>query len=652
MGRFLAIAGICALGVGFFGGLQMTAGTMKNAVNNFFNSGNMMDIRIVSDLGISQENVEAFKDVEGVSSIMPAYETDILTNFGIDECAVRVHSLPEDMDTSNKNYINQPILTGGRWPENSGECVLSSEVVLAAPPQIGDEIEILDCSTGMDSTLNVKKLKVVGFVNSCYYAATVQMGPSVLGKGTISDYAYVNRSFFKDDFPYSEIFITVDEARKYITGSDAYQKVIDEVVERLSDTAPSQADARTSSIKSDAQKKIDDGYKTVADSEKELNDNYAMFYSTKDSTMSTIENGIATINSTISSVSNLKGQCTSNMNALEQANALVNNYASVMHGLVQIITEANKALQLNGALASMIDDSTVKSQIEQMNVPVNYLITYANTFYEKMQTYPSQETYDSLIVQYNEIFGGVRMALPGQQIICDSVIANCQTILNEQILPNKQKAIAEFDKNEQKLIDGKNQLDEAKAKLRDSQKEVDDIENANFYVMDRTKNAGAISYTSDANRIGNIANVFPLMFFFVALLVALTSMTRMIEEERITIGTYKALGFSKLRIASKYINYAVFSSLMGSVVGLAILTQFLPFFIADSYNTGYSIPISLPIAFDWVIGLISLVLGVGVTIIATLMASINCLRLTPANLMLPSAPKAGKRILLEHIRPL
>lgn len=475
---------------------------------------------------------------------------------------------------------------------------MGADVILSEPPKIGDEIELLECSTNIEDTVDVKKLKIVGFVHSSYYAATVQMGSSVLGKGSVSQFAYVKDSFFKDSFPYSEVFITVDQARKYVTGSDDYQNVIEGVITRLSGMVPQQAQMRTSSVKDEAQKKLDDAYKTIVDSEKELNDNYALFYSSKDSTMSTIENAIATINSTISNVSNLKDQCNSNMYALEQANALVNNYDTVMQGLSQIIIEANKALELNGALASIIDDPAVKEQIEQMNVPVNYLITCANGFYEAMQVYPLPETYLSLIDAYNEIFGGVCLAMPAQQIICDSVIANCQTILNEQILPNKQKAIAEFNKNEQKLIDGKNQLDEAKAKLRDSQKEVDDIDKANFYVMDRTKNLGAVSYDNDAKRIANIANVFPLMFFFVALLIVLTSMTRMIEEERVAIGTYKALGFSKYIISFKYILYGVFASVLGSVIGLAILCQFLPYVIAVSYNTVYDVPIILPMPFN------------------------------------------------------
>ena len=162
--------------------------------------------------------------------------------------------------------------------------------------------------------------------------------------------------------------------------------------------------------------------------------------------------------------------------------------------------------------------------------------------------------------------------------------------------------------NKDKVLDGfaqfysAKQLAEQKFKdaedaINTSQNQIDSIE-ANMFVMDRTKNMGAINFKNDSERMASIANVFPLIFLFVALLVALTSMTRMIEEERITIGTYKALGFSKLRVSNKYILYGVISSFVGSVVGLLILTQFLPFVIMYAYSIIYKLPIELPMPFN------------------------------------------------------
>lgn len=225
------------------------------------------------------------------------------------------------------------------------------------------------------------------------------------------------------------------------------------------------------------------------------------------------------------------------------------------------------------------------------------MLLAANNFYEALSISYTEETYNYFIGTFNDVFGVTSYALSFRESICDSIISNCQSILNEQLYPQRASAIAKFNEQELALIDGSIQLKDAIAKLDSSKNTINNLE-AKMFVMDRTKNIGAINFNNDSERMASIANVFPLIFFFVALLVALTSMTRMIEEERITIGTYKALGFSKLRISNKYILYGVISSFIGSVIGLLILTQFLPYVIMFAYSIIYKLPIELPMPFN------------------------------------------------------
>ncbi len=201
------------------------------------------------------------------------------------------------------------------------------------------------------------------------------------------------------------------------------------------------------------------------------------------------------------------------------------------------------------------------------------------------------------------------------------------------------------------------ELDDARAQFEsekaDAQAEIDDIAtmDADVYVLDLTKNVGAESFRSDAGRIDQIAQVFPLFFFLVAALVSLTTMTRMVDEERVLIGTFKALGYSNGRIASKFLVYAAVASGVGSVVGIVLLSQFLPWFIMHAYSIIYAVP-CCPTPIDPGMFALSAGLSVGITVAATLFAAMATLREKPAALMLPRAPKAGKRILLERIRPL
>ena len=213
-------------------------------------------------------------------------------------------------------------------------------------------------------------------------------------------------------------------------------------------------------------------------------------------------------------------------------------------------------------------------------------------------------------------------------------------------LESYEEGRAEYD---EKAADAAAQFADAETKLADAQAEIDALEAPEIMVLDRTKNIGAESFVSDAGRIDRIAMVFPFIFFLVAALVSLTTMTRMVEEERVLIGTYKALGYSKARITSKYLIYAVVASGVGAAVGIVALSLFLPYFIMNAYSIIYAIPVR-PTPIDQGLALLSAGLGVGITVAATCFAAASTLRETPAALMLPRAPKAGKRILLERVK--
>ena len=204
----------------------------------------------------------------------------------------------------------------------------------------------------------------------------------------------------------------------------------------------------------------------------------------------------------------------------------------------------------------------------------------------------------------------------------------------------------------QKRADAQSQFADAEAQLEEAQAKVDDIAtmDADVYTLDLKKNMGVESYRSDAGRIDQIAQVFPLLFFLVAALVSLTTMTRMVDEDRMLIGTYKALGYSNACITGKYLGYAAIASGVGSIVGILALSTFLPWFIMGAYAIIYAVPCR-PVPIDAPIALSSAGLGIGITVLATWFAVAATLREKPSTLMLPRAPKAGKRILLERIRP-
>jgi putative ABC transport system permease protein len=213
---------------------------------------------------------------------------------------------------------------------------------------------------------------------------------------------------------------------------------------------------------------------------------------------------------------------------------------------------------------------------------------------------------------------------------------------------------AELDKGQKDYItqkaDAEAKIADAETKIRDAERKIVEIPQQ-WYVWGRDNNPGYAGYGDDANRISAVAKVFPLFFFLVAALVCLTTMTRMVEEERGQIGALKALGYSTLTIASKYLAYALLASALGTVIGLVLGYNLFPGVIIQAYSLMYHIPVRLtlyPVGYS----LLSFLLAVVTTVAAALMASLQELRATPAILMQTKAPKAGKRILLERIGPL
>ena len=203
--------------------------------------------------------------------------------------------------------------------------------------------------------------------------------------------------------------------------------------------------------------------------------------------------------------------------------------------------------------------------------------------------------------------------------------------------------------------DGKAEADEkiadAEEKIADARRKVADIESCEWYLFSRSYNPGYTGYGQDAERMANLASVFPVIFFLVAALVCLTTMTRMVEEQRVQIGSLKAMGYSGLAISRKYLLYGLLPSLTGGMFGLVIGYILFPKMIFTAYQIMYQMP-NIELRAYGGISAYSLLAAVACTTIATLWACLATLRETPASLMRPRTPKAGKRVFLEYIKPL
>ena len=234
----------------------------------------------------------------------------------------------------------------------------------------------------------------------------------------------------------------------------------------------------------------------------------------------------------------------------------------------------------------------------------------------------------------------------------------------KEITDNEKKlqdAAKDLKKGEKDLADGKKEYEDAKKdaedeiaenqqKLDDAKKELEDLEMPEWMVTDREELPEYTDYGDNADRLRNIGQVFPVIFFLVAALISLTTMTRMVEEQRTQIGTLKALGYKKSAIAAKYICYAFFATLLGSVLGMLIGEKIIPYIIITAYGIMYhNVANTISIDYQPGFALIASTASVVCTVGATLFASGKELQETPASLMRPPAPKEGKRVLLERL---
>lgn len=213
-----------------------------------------------------------------------------------------------------------------------------------------------------------------------------------------------------------------------------------------------------------------------------------------------------------------------------------------------------------------------------------------------------------------------------------------------------------IDSATEKLEEAQNKYDsqkqEVETELNNARTKIDDakqqIERSTWYVLDRNSNYGYAEYMQDTDRIANLAKVFPVVFFLVAALISLTSMSRMIEEQRVQIGTLKALGYNKLQISMKYLIYAFLATIIGGIAGMLIGFKVIPSIVTTMYGMMYPLPkADCTVRLD--IGFIGIIFALICTIGATVYTCAKELKERPATLMLPKAPKPGKRILLERV---
>lgn len=710
--RFLAIVAIVALGTGFFAGLMMTGPDMRQAMDTYYDDNHVWDIRLISTLGFSNDDIHQFDDVEGVRACMPNHTVDAIARMNDTQVAVRVSSFDTTMaqqfidehayaaKDSSFDFLNRFQLVTGRLPQSPDECLAAAYAPHAQLSE-GDIVDITSANEDLDKIFSTRHLRVVGTITSPLYPYTRSFGSTTIGSGSIDQYIFVPTSTFQQDFPYTELYISVEGADSVQSNSDAYKNIVGATKERLEaqkdrmsvlrqhevqELAQSKLDEKKAEFeqqKDEAFEKLEAGESELARKHRTLQDSWRKytqgtsklkasreaFESQKASSqnkLSQAQTRVATQEETLLSALRAQGM---DVSSLEQAQTILENHLQTLKEKQNQQNVDNRVVDENSSEQSpehirsnsnqqlaTLGDNRQSIQHNKTRAIMATAREHVSAPYEEIQRVQQQLAGVQALIAAKAKLQDERAVADKKLAHAEQELAQAQAKLDASYT-RLQEGQKKYDEGARELAQRKQELDDKFAtvqkQLDDAQETIDTTDIPDIYILDRSQHEGAAIYHADTERMDALARVFPFMFFLVAALVSLTTMTRMVEDERILIGTYKALGYSTIQIATKYLTYALLAAGIGSVLGVGVLCQVLPLIIMKAYSVIYAIPLlspPLPIKAD--VAVFSAGLGIGITLIATICSVLSSLREQPAPLMLPRAPKAGKRILLERIRPL
>lgn len=612
MGRYMAILAIIMLGVALFVGLKATIPAMLNAGEAYFENQNLYDLRLISTMGFCRDEVEALREIDGVENVEGAIYTDLLAvdNTGA-ENVLRVHSLQWNQ--------NQVVLTAGRLPEAPDECLLDLEAY--GTDAVGTTITV--SQNNEEDTLDLMRAdeyRVVGLCQSVYYV-NYERGTTGLGNGQIKGFMYIPEEGFDSDY-YTDIYVRLDG--RYQLYSEEYENYIDEAMVWAEPLGEELALSHYHALIEDAQWQIEEGERMLseqqteaerefADARAELTDAEAEIADAE----AEIADGWKEIRDAYEEIADARGDLADGRRELEDGRAEIADGLKELEDLrieASELTDEEERELMEGGIS--LGEAFVKGKQAQVEAGLGQVNMGEKQLQSALELIALQE--DKLRDAEIEIADAKVELADGWEEYRDN-----------------------YRKYEEEIAD-------AKADLEDARKELADLEEPDCYVFDRYKNIGYACFENDSGIIDGISNVFPVFFFLVAALVCITTMARMVEEQRTQIGVLKALGYGEITIMGKFLFYSGSAAMIGCILGFFVGSALFPKVIWTAYGIMYKMQ-SIRIVYDWKMAAVSLVVSLLCSAGTTMTTCRYELMSVAAQLMRPKAPKSGKRILLERI---
>ena len=665
-GRYFAILAIIALGVAFFSGLKITQSVMVHSADVYLKDLQFYDYRLVSTLGFTEENVEALAEKEDVRAAEGAISAEVLyKDAGENERVIKMHSITEK--------VNKLKLVAGEMPQSADECVVDS--ALFSEDAIGSKLVLSENNTADDlDKFAYKEYTITGLVQSpCYIQ--FERGNASIGNGRISGFAYLLKDGFAVDYD-TEIYIKFDEdydiySDEYDSYMDAkeadwgaytkeqaeirYDKMVkeaqDELDEKKEELEEKRAEAETEleSAKqqlTDGETEISDGKNQIASAKTELSAKASELQSGKDALSSKaaeLESASQQISGQESALAAKKAEYEQGLNAYLAAKQQVADKRSSLETAKAQLTEDTPGYEemLAQIEAGLTEVAGAEAELNAKNAELEAAAGQLSSAESQLAAAKQQieDGKNALAAAEAELTDGEsQLAAAKEQIEeKEDQLEAAETELADGLL--------QYQENQSKFDE---QMQDADDQIADAQCKIDEIEKPETYVLDRNTNVGYVCLKNDSGVVKGIANVFPVFFFLVAALICMTTMNRMVEEQRTQIGVLKALGFSEGRIMGKYLFYSGSAAISGTLIGYVLGIHFFPLVIITAYGIVYKMG-GIYYVSDLPLALVSLTVAVLCSVGTTWLSCHKELKEVAADLMRPKAPKAGKRVFLEHV---
>lgn len=623
IGRFLSILFIVALGVGFFAGLRETTPDIKSTLDQYYDEHQLMDFKIVSTMGLTEDDITSLKELTNVEKVVPSYSVDAL----IDGESIRIHAIEEE--------INKVDLIEGRMPKNPQECLAD-----ATKYKIGDTLTITKLST--ENILINTTYEVVGLVNSPLYLSR-QMGIASIGTGELSSYIYIPKSNFNSEY-YTEVYITAKGSLKETAYEKKYDEAINLLLNELEELKPIRETKRYEEI-------LEEATIEIRKIEEEANEKITL-------AKTELQDALTKINEGKEEIYNAQNKIATNETKIKEEEQ---NAKTKINNARQAWAESNKTFE--STLSSLgLTTTTLASSLNTVNENITDIE-------EKLKTLtpedPKYSEYQNELEKLNSKKDNLQTLITTQETLntTKAEIDNNEQNLQKQITDVKEelnKAKETLANQEQKIesayaeyLEKVNYVEteqkQLETKINEAKSSLQEIEKPVWYLLDRTDNNGYSSIWDDASKVDAIAGIFPIFFIIVVALMCFNTMNRMIEEERGEIGVLSSLGYGSFSIINGYLFYVFFATVIGVTIGLLIGYTLIPNIIYTIYNANYILP-SLSINMKLLPFFIIILITLGLMSLIAVITCLKELKNPPATILRPATPKKGKKVFLEHIK--